>query len=274
LVALLLYARIRSTLKREASQQRAIENAEIGRYWNHRLHDLAIVTQPIGSPGFFAELDAYRYDKLRYLPQQIDFEAYRGKRLLEVGCGVGTDLVRFARAGAIVTGIDLAPAAIDLARRNFGQCDLAADLQVMDGEAMSFADGSFDVVYAHGVLQYTGDACRMAAEINRVLAPGGTAIVMLYNRYSWLNALSKLMKVELEHADAPILKKYSMGEMKALLRAFTKVRIVPERFPVESRLHHGWKGALYNKLFVPAFNALPRGWVRRTGWHLLAFATK
>ena len=94
------------------------------------------------------------------------------------------------------------------------------------------------------------------------------------NRISWLNALSKLMKVPLEHDDAPVLLKYSAGEFRALLRGFRDIRIVEERFPVKSRLHGGWKGTLFNTFFVGTFNALPRALVRRFGWHLLAFCKK
>ena len=71
------------------------------------------------------------------------------------------------------------------------------------------------------------------------LRPGGEAIFQVYNRISWLNALSQVMKVGLEHADAPVLKKFSQAEFEALLKGFREVRIVPERFPVKSRLHHG-----------------------------------
>jgi len=107
-----------------------------------------------------------------------------------------------------------------------------------------------------------------------VLRPGGTAVFQVYNRHSWLNVLSKLMKVGLEHQDAPVLRKYSVGEFRALLEGFSDVRIVEERFPVKSRLHGGWKGVLFNTLFVGTFNALPRSWVRRFGWHLLAFCRR
>jgi hypothetical protein len=107
-----------------------------------------------------------------------------------------------------------------------------------------------------------------------VLKPGGQAIFQVYNRISWLNALSKVMKVGLEHDDAPVLLKYSIPEFRALMSGFKKVRIVPERFPVASRLHGGWKGAVYNGLFVGTFNALPRAAVERYGWHLLAFCEK
>ncbi len=82
------------------------------------------------------------------------------------------------------------------------------------------------------------------------------------------------MKVELEHEDAPVIRTYSIKEFKQMLRPFASVKIVPERFPVPSRLHHGLKATLYNKLFVGLFNSLPRAWVRPLGWHLMAFATK
>ena len=245
----------------------------IGGYWNERIHDLEMTAQPVGTLGFFDDLDEYRFDKLRYLPELVDFGGYKDRRLLEVGCGIGTDLVRFARGGASVTGVDLAERSIALARANVELHGLGgrADLRVANGEALPFDDHSFEVVYGHGVLQYTADARRMVEECRRVLVPGGEAIFMVYNRVSWLNALSQVMGVGLEHADAPVLKKYSIPEFRRMLDRFDDVRIVPERFPVPSRLHKGVKGALYNRLFVGTFNAIPRSLVRRFGWHLMAF---
>jgi len=243
-------------------------------YWDAHIHDLAVARSPVGSAAFFQELDAYRFDKLRYLPTLVDFAEFHGQRLLEVGCGAGIDLVRFARSGAIVTGVDLAEVPIKLARANLAHNGLNADLRVMNGEELTFTDNSFDVVYAHGVLQYTVSAARMAREIHRVLRPGGLAIVMVYNRYSWLSALSKITRVELEHADAPVLNTFTSGELQALLAPFAEVRIVPERFPVKTRLHGGLKGVLFNVLFVNGFNLLPKALVRPLGWHLMAFARK
>lgn len=246
----------------------------IGAYWDEHIHDLEIASHPVGTAGFFQELDEYRFDKLRYLPEVVNFDSYKDKSVLEVGCGVGIDLARFAKAGATVTGVDLSPTAIQLAKQNFEQQRLSADLLVMNGEALELADDSFDFVYAHGVLQYTADPDQMISEIHRVLRPKGQAIVMVYNTYSWLLALSKIMKVELEHEDAPVIRTYSIKEFKQMLRPFAKVEIIPERFPVPSRLHHGLKATLYNKLFVGLFNALPRSIVRPLGWHLMAFASK
>lgn len=240
-------------------------------YWNERIHDLEMTEHPPGTKEFFADLDEYRFDKLRYLPNVVDFNGYRGKQLLEVGCGIGTDLVRFAHGGANVTGVDLSKTALDLAEKNAARAGVAMRLELANGEALPFEDDAFDVVYGHGVLQYTAEPEKMVAECRRVLRADGVAIFMVYNRISWLNGLSKLMHVELEHEDAPVLKKYSIAEYRALLSAFGDVRIVPERFPVKSRLHGGWKGFAFNHVFVGTFNALPRSWVRPLGWHLMAF---
>ena len=229
---------------------------------------------PPGTPGFFADLDQYHFEKLHHLLRLVDFSGYRGKRVLDVGCGAGTDLARFARGGALVTGVDVSKSAIELARSNFEQQKLDAELLEADGEDLPFAEATFDLVYAHGVVQYTPDGQKLVDECRRVLKPGGEAIFQVYNRLSWLNALSKLMKVPLEHEDAPVLEKYSASEFRAMLQGFRDVRIVEERFPVKSRLHGGWKGTVFNTFFVGTFNALPRALVRRFGWHLLAFCRK
>ncbi len=249
-------------------------NARVRDYWNVHIHDLEISKHPPGSPGFFQDLDRYHFEKLHHLLRLVAFSGYAGRRVLDVGCGAGVDLARFARGGARGTGVDIAGSAVRLAKDNFRQQALSGTFVEADGEQLPFEDGTFDLVYAHGVVQYTSDGERLANECRRVLKPGGQAIFQVYNRISWLNALSGLMKVGLEHEDAPVLRKYSIGEFKRLLSGFRDVRIVEERFPVKSRLHKGWKGALYNAFFVGTFNALPRAWVRRFGWHLVAFGTK
>jgi SAM-dependent methyltransferase len=248
--------------------------ARVRAYWNDRIHDLEMTSHPVGTREFFDDLDDYRFDKLSYLPQVIDFNGFRGKRLLEVGCGIATDLCRFAAGGANVIGLDLSETAIGLARQNLVQHGHRGNVLVGDGARLPFPAASVDVVYAHGVLQYAPAPRAIVEEAVRVLRPGGTAIFMVYNRVSWLHALSKLMKVDLEHEDAPVLRLYSIPEFEALIQGFSKTTIIPERFPVRSRLHKGWKAVAYNGVFVGTFNAIPRSLVRRLGWHLMAVCVK
>lgn len=254
-----------------ASSGPAELSAQIRAYWNARIHDLDMTTHEVGTLQFFDDLDAYRFDKLRYLPRVVDFGGYAGRAMVEIGCGIGTDLLRFARGGAQVTGVDVSETAIGLARRNLALHGAPGRLLVGDGSHLPVADASVDLVYAHGVLQYAAEPRRMVEEAQRVLRPGGEAIFMVYNRRSWLMAMSRLMSVPLEHTDAPGLTFYTASEFRRLLAGFASVRIVPERFPVRSALHKGWKAALYNGLFVGAFNVVPRPFVRRLGWHLMAF---
>ncbi|MEO6223736.1 MAG: class I SAM-dependent methyltransferase [Vicinamibacterales bacterium] len=249
-------------------------NERVREYWNTHIHDLEISDHPPGTSGFFADLDQYHFEKLHHLLALIQFDEWMGKDVLDVGCGAGVEVVRFARAGARVTGVDIAASAITLAGQNLEQQGLSARLDVADGEHLPYPDASFYLAFAHGVVQYTGNDKGLVAEVHRVLRPGGLAIFQGYNRISWLHALSKVMKTPLEHEDAPVLKRYSAAEFRALLSPFKKIDLVFERFPVKSRLHKGWKGLAFNTCFVGTFNALPRSWVRPLGWHLLAFCRK
>ncbi len=145
----------------------------VRQYWDEHVHDWKIAKHPPGTAEFFEETEAYRFEKLHYLPLLVDFAGFSGKSLLEVGCGLGNDLARFARGGAVVTGIDIAPKAIELSKANFSQRGLQGQFRVMNGEALDFADNSFDVVYCHTTLHFTPDPRRMVAEIHRVLRPEG-----------------------------------------------------------------------------------------------------
>lgn len=244
-------------------------------FWNKHIHDWKVAKSEAGTAEFFAEIEEYRFEKLHYLPQLVDFNGFRGKKLLEVGCGVANDLSRFAKGGADVTGIDLAEHSIELARNNFDQRGLQGEFSVMNGEDLDFPDDSFDVVYCHTVLHFTPDPLQMLREISRVIAPGGVAIIMTVNRRSWLNVLHRLLAVKIDHLDAPVFHRFSIKEYRELLlQCFDHVEIKPERFPVRTKVHEGIKARVYNLVFVDFFNMLPKALTRNSGHHLMAFAKK
>ena len=246
----------------------------IKEYWTRNIHDVEITHHPVGTKEFFEELDKYHYEKLAYLLNVFDFNAYKAKKVLEVGCGLGIDLVKFAKGGATVTGVDLADNAIELARMNFKLHGVNGELLVMNGEDLSFDDNSFDIVFAYGVLAYTHDAALMVSEIYRVLKPGGEAILMMYHRNSWLYFIAELFGFRLGREDAPVFKTYSIDEFQRMLKEFSHTEILTVRFPVKTRIHKGSKAAIYNRLFVPLFNLIPEAMVRRFGAHLIAKAEK
>ena len=247
---------------------------EVRNYWNENIHDFKLAKHPVGTRGFFDDLAEYHFEKLNYLLKVVDSVAYRNKKVLEIGCGLGIDLVKFAENGAIVIGIDIAGKSIELAKKNFEVHGLKGSFEVMDAGDMKFEDNSFDVVFAQGMLQYAPNPEKTIAEVHRVLKQGGVFIFTVYNRHSWLNLLSKVSGVELEHVHAPVYRKYSFKEIKHMLKDFSEVELRGERFPVPTRLHHDLKAAIYNKIFIRAFNLVPRKLISRFGWHIVGKAVK
>jgi ubiquinone/menaquinone biosynthesis C-methylase UbiE len=138
-----------------------------------------------GSPRFYELVEEHRYTKEWHIPAAADFSSAAGLKVLEIGCGLGTDGAQFAKAGADYTGVDLTEAAVELARKRFEISNLPGKFQTADAENLEFADESFDLVYSHGVLHHTPDTAGAIREIHRVLRPGGRAIVMLYHRDSY-----------------------------------------------------------------------------------------
>src|SRR5256714_12079058 len=154
-------------------------------FWQEHPCGTKFADAEVGSRRFFEAVEEHRYRTEWHIPDAAGFERAKGLRVLEIGCGLGTDGARFARAGASYTGVDLTEAAVSLARRRFELEGLPGEFRVADAEALEFADESFDLVYSHGVLHHTPDAASAVGEIRRVLAPGGRAVVMLYHRDSY-----------------------------------------------------------------------------------------
>jgi len=138
-----------------------------------------------GSRIFYEVIEQHRYEKEWHIPAAAGFDKTKNLRVLEVGCGLGTDGAQFAKAGADYTGIDLTQAAVDLARRRFELFNLPGTFRIADAEKLDFPDNSFDIVYSHGVLHHTPDTPGAIREVHRVLRPGGRALVMLYHRNSY-----------------------------------------------------------------------------------------
>src|SRR5437899_2619672 len=114
----------------------------------------------IGTREFFQRIDQHRYEKEWHITAAADFAGARGLRVLEIGCGMGTDGAQFAKAGADYTGVDLTDAAIELARKRFELSGLQGNFQISDAENLEFHDESFDLGYSYGVLQQAADTAR------------------------------------------------------------------------------------------------------------------
>ncbi len=205
-----------------------------------------------GTREFFDTVERHRYTEYAaWMPQVMGFDKFRDARLLEVGCGMGTDLLQFARGGACCTGIDLTPRSIEITRHRFRLYDADGAFMISDGENLPFRDESFDVVYSNGVLHHTPDTAGAIREVHRVLRPGGTAKVMLYHRNSlnyWGDivlrrgvlrgdflrgrSVAEIMSRVVEFSDhdaQPLVKVYSRKQARELFNLFKSVTIEVEQ---------------------------------------------
>jgi SAM-dependent methyltransferase len=207
-------------------------------YWEREPCGAKTAAAAPGTRAFYEQVEARRYELEPFIPGFAEFERWRGKDVLEVGVGLGTDFVQFARAGANATGIDLTDAAVAAVRERLGLEGLTAELLTADAEQLPFADASFDLVWSYGVLHHTPDTRRALAEVRRVLRPGGEARVMLYARHSWLGlgawvrwALLRgrpwrsIADVLAAHLESPGTKAYTAVEVDDLFSGFSSVHV-------------------------------------------------
>jgi ubiquinone/menaquinone biosynthesis C-methylase UbiE len=210
-------------------------------YWQAEPCGTSTTTAEPGTAEFYADVERRRYELEPFIPGFAEFERWRGKRVLEVGVGLGTDFVQFARAGAEATGVDLTDAAIAAVGDRLALEGLEADLRVADAEELPFPDEEFDLVYSWGVLHHTPGTERALAEVRRVLKPGGEARIMLYSRRSWV-ALGVWLRYGLllgrpwrtpaellaTRMESPGTKAYTQADLNDLFSSFREVSY--ERF--------------------------------------------
>jgi SAM-dependent methyltransferase len=247
---------------------RAEAKEDVRRFWDAQPCGGKHASAPEGAASYFREVEAAR-DRLEpFIARYAQFDAAAGKSLLEVGVGLGTDLTRFGRAGARLTGIDLTQRSIDLVSRRLAAEGLAADLRIADAEALPFEDGTFDVVYSWGVLHHTPDTEQAVAEALRVLKPGGRFTIMLYARHSWValglwgrygllrgRPWRTLTDVVANHMESPGTRAFSRAEVRAMVGRGTREIVVQH------------VGTPYDRRVAGPLAAVSGG---RLGWFLVA----
>jgi ubiquinone/menaquinone biosynthesis C-methylase UbiE len=240
-----------------------------------------------GTREFFDEIERHRYSEYAaWMPRLMGFENFRGARLLEVGCGMGTDLLQFSRGGARCVGIDLTPRSVEITQHRFKLYDAKGAFMISDAERLPFQAESFDVVYSNGVLHHTPDTEGAIREVHRVLRPGGIAKVMLYHRNSlnyWIEIVvrrgmlgaeflrgrsaEEIMSRVIEfsdHGSRPLVKVYSRKEVRALFGLFKDVKVEVEQL---TRAELRFLSPLVSESMLERLR-------KRIGWNLIITAVK
>src|SRR4051812_38562872 len=138
------------------------------------------------APDALARFDDAYFEFYPYLKGYVDRFDVSERRVLEIGLGYGTLGQYLAERRARYHGLDIAPTPVEMMRHRLRLLGAPADDDVLEGSALQipWPDATFDYVYSIGCLHHTGDLPRAIDEVHRVLAPGGSAVIMLYNRYS------------------------------------------------------------------------------------------
>ncbi len=216
--------------------------ARVHDYWNADPCGTQFTHVERGSKEFYDEVERFRYTIQPFMEKLCKFKEFRGKKLLEVGCGLGTDTLQFARNGALTTGVDLTENSVAFAEKRFALYGVPGEFRTADAENLPFPDDTFDVVYSFGVLHHTPRTQTAINEVHRVVKSGGGQIViMLYHKQSlhvWLGTLlfflTGLLKGKwrtyddwvrvYDGSENPLGKAYSRSELREMFAQFRNVR--------------------------------------------------
>ncbi len=255
----------------------AVSIETVADYWNRRPCNIRHSPREVGSREYFEEVEQRKYFVEPHIPEFAQFPRWNGKRVLEIGCGLGTDAVNFARAGADYTGVELSEASLALARQRFDLFGLNGALLHGNAEQLDkvVPANSFDLVYSFGVIHHTPHPPEAVRQARRAIRPDGEFRMMLYARDSWKDAMIEAGFDQPEaQSGCPIALTYTHDEVRALLDAagFSVMSITQEHiFPYVIE-----KYVRYEYELQPWFAAMPhdmfRALERRFGWHLLIVA--
>jgi len=222
----------------------------------------------------------FRYSLQDYMHRAFRFDDFKGKTVLEIGCGAGIDSAEFAVNGAKVFSTDLTRASTELTRDLFKGIGLPPIVIQSNATSLPFKDATFDCVYSFGVLHHFPGIEAALAEIHRVLKPGGQLMVMLYHRDSLLYAYSIVywhgIKEGLLKDMSPddLLSCYSeRNEGCPYTRAYTKQE-AQELF--SSRFRQVTTEVYYNVIDLPEQRKVKVDVPDKyeLGWHLIVKAVK
>jgi 2-polyprenyl-3-methyl-5-hydroxy-6-metoxy-1,4-benzoquinol methylase len=266
--------------------------ADVRRYWDARPCNIRHSPKPVGSKEYFDEVEARKYFVEPHIPEFAEFERWHGKRVLEVGCGIGTDSINFARAGAELTAVDLSRESLRIAEQRADTMGVADRIRFVEADAEGLASDlegeQFDLVYSFGVVHHTPRPEQALAQMRQLAAPGGTLKLMVYHRRSWKvfwilasqehgrfwNAEERSAKHAEAQIGCPVAFTYTRGEGRELVER-AGFRVLDVRadhvFPYRVRDYVD-----YRYVKKPYFRLMPAPVFRRLekalGWHLLITA--
>jgi len=253
---------------------------DVQNFWDSRPCNVKHSQKEIGSKEYFDEVEKKRLAAEPHIGRWAQFDKWGGKEVLEVGCGIGTEGVLFARGGAKYTGFELSTKSLDICKQRFSVFGLGGEF--FDGSAETLTTHlppgkAYDLVYSFGVIHHTPNPKACIQQIRKVMKPDGELRIMLYAAESWK---TYMIEIGLDQPEAqygcPIAFTFTRDEIKELLHPEFRV---DESLEIKQFHIFPYQIGPYKKgLFVkePWFEAMPKQMFdqlqEKLGWHLLITA--
>ncbi len=262
--------------------------AQVRDFWNRRPCNIRHSPRPVGTREYFDEVERRKYFVEPHIPGFAQFERWRGKRVLEIGCGIGTDSINFARAGADLTVVDLSEKSLEICKKRFEVYGERARFYHGNAEELSsfLPVEPYDLIYSFGVIHHTPEPSRVFEEIKKYCHPDTEIRVMLYSKWSWkvlwivvkygrgaFWRASELVRTYSEaQTGCPVTHYYSFRDIRRLMKGYEilemrKDHIFPYR--IDRYLQYEYEWVWYFKWMPkPLFRFLEK----TLGWHTLVVA--
>jgi len=260
----------------------------VRRFWDNRPCNVKHSPSPVGTKTYFDEVEARKYLVEPHIPAFADFQRWRDKRVLEIGCGIGTDSINFARAGAHLTAVDLSEQSLEVCRQRFAIFGLQADIRWADAEHLSdiIQPQPFDLIYSFGVVHHTPNPHIVLQELKKFCGPDTELRIMLYSRWSWKGlhiALSEgrgafwryhdLVRTNAEaQFGCPVAYTYTRHDIEQLFSGYHVWRVWKDHiFPyrISDYVNYRYRKVWYFR-WLP--NSAFRLLERHLGWHTMILA--